>query len=174
MGTKLPLPQKGAEPPPQFYSHVCCGQMAGWIKMTLGMEVGLGPGDTVLDVLDASSPSPKRAQPPIFGPYLLWPNGWMDQDATWQGGRPQPKRHCVRWGPSSPFPNRGLGRSPLFLAYVYCGQMAGWIKMALVWRQASAQRRCVRWGPSSPSKRCMAPSFRPMSIVAMIAHLSYC
>jgi len=95
------LSPKRGQSPPQFYSHVCCGQMAGWIKMTLGMEVGLGPGDTVLDVLDASSPSPKRAQPPIFGPYLLWPNGWMDQDATWQGGRPQPKRHCARWGPSS-------------------------------------------------------------------------
>jgi len=25
-----------------------------------------------------SSTSPKGAQPPIFGPYLLWPNGWMD------------------------------------------------------------------------------------------------
>ena len=101
------LSPKRGQSPPQFYSHVCCGQMAGWIKMTLGMEVGLGPGDTVLDVLDASSPSPKRAQPPIFGPYLLCPNGWMDQDATWQGGRPQPKRHCVGWGLSSPFPKRG-------------------------------------------------------------------
>jgi len=27
-------------------------------------------------------PFPKGAQPPIFGPYLLWPNGWMNQDAT--------------------------------------------------------------------------------------------
>ena len=26
-----------------------CGQTAGWIKMPLGMEVGLGPGDMVLD-----------------------------------------------------------------------------------------------------------------------------
>jgi len=26
-------------------------------------------------------PSLKGAQPPqIFGPYLFWPNGWMDQD----------------------------------------------------------------------------------------------
>ena len=33
---------------------------------------------------------------------LLWPNGWMDQDATWYGGRPRPRPHCVRWGPSSP------------------------------------------------------------------------
>jgi len=31
-----------------------------------------------------SSPSPRKgAQPPIFSPCLLWPNGWMDQDATW-------------------------------------------------------------------------------------------
>jgi len=28
----------------------------------------------------------------------------MDQDETWHGGRPRPRRHCVRWGPSSPFP----------------------------------------------------------------------
>jgi len=28
---------------------VCSGQTAGWIKMSLGMEVGLGPGHIVLD-----------------------------------------------------------------------------------------------------------------------------
>jgi len=33
---------------------------------------------------------------------VLWPNDWIDQDATWYGGRPRPGRHCVRWGPSSP------------------------------------------------------------------------
>jgi len=26
-----------------------CGQMAGWIKMALGVEVGLDPSDIVLD-----------------------------------------------------------------------------------------------------------------------------
>ena len=36
---------------------------------------------------------------------VLWPNGWMDQDATWYGGRPRPRRHCARWGPS--FPRKG-------------------------------------------------------------------
>ena len=30
-------------------AHICCGQMAGWIKMALGMEVGLGPGHILLD-----------------------------------------------------------------------------------------------------------------------------
>jgi len=43
MGIQLPLPQRGTDP--QFSPHICCGQMAGWIKMPLGMEVGLGPGD---------------------------------------------------------------------------------------------------------------------------------
>jgi len=46
MGTYLPAP-KGAQPP--FTAHVCCGQTAGWIKMPVGTEVGLGPGDIVLD-----------------------------------------------------------------------------------------------------------------------------
>ena len=42
-------------PPPlkahslQFSAHICCGQMAAWIKMSLGVELGLGPGDYVLD-----------------------------------------------------------------------------------------------------------------------------
>jgi len=30
-------------------------------------------------------PSEKRVHPPhaIFGPCILWPNGWMDEDAAW-------------------------------------------------------------------------------------------
>jgi len=39
--------RKGVEPPPQFSAHVYSGQMAGWIKTALGMEVGLGPGHDV-------------------------------------------------------------------------------------------------------------------------------
>jgi len=30
---------------PQFSADVCYGEMAGWIKIPLGAEVGLGPGD---------------------------------------------------------------------------------------------------------------------------------
>ena len=61
----------------------------GWIKMTLGTEVGLGPGHIVLDGVPPTSPI--RAEPPILGPCLLWPNGWMDQDATLYEGRPPPR-----------------------------------------------------------------------------------
>jgi len=68
---------------------VYCGQTAGWIKMTLGMKVGLGPGHIVLHGDPAPLPKIKKGRPPIFGQFLLWPNGWMDQDATWHGGKPR-------------------------------------------------------------------------------------
>jgi len=121
-------PQKGAEPPLKFSDHFYCGQTFRCIKMPLGMEVDRSPCDFVLDGDSAAPLSKKGAELPIFGPCLLWPNGWMHQDATWYGGRPHPRRLCVRWG-SSPSPKRGL--SPQFSANVYCGQTAGWIKMPL-------------------------------------------
>ena len=55
---------------PQFSAHICCGQMAAWIKMSLSMEVGLGPGDFVLDG-DPAPPLQKGGGPQIFGPCLL-------------------------------------------------------------------------------------------------------
>ena len=91
---------------------VYCGQMAGWIKMPLGREVGLGPSDIELDGDRAPLPQ-KRTEPPIFGLCLLWPNGWTGHNGTWHGGRPLPRRHCVRWGPSSPAP-KGAQQPPLF------------------------------------------------------------
>jgi len=53
--------------------------------MPLGREVGLGAGHIVLDGEAAAPPLKGHSPPlsPIFGPYVLWPNGWMDQDATW-------------------------------------------------------------------------------------------
>jgi len=66
--------QKGHNP--QFLAHVCCGQTAGWIKMSLGMEVGLGPCDIVLD----GDPAPPKNghSSPHFSAHILWPNGgWI-------------------------------------------------------------------------------------------------
>ena len=95
-------------------------------------------------------PLPQRAQPPIFGPYLLWPNGWMDQDAAWYGGRHRPRLHCVRREPSSPSPK---GHSPQFSTNVCCGLTAATV-------QGSRLRpwpHCVRWGPSSLSPKGAQP-----------------
>jgi len=60
--------------------------MAEAMKMPLGMEVGLGPGNFILD----GDPDPLPKKGAIFGPFLLWPNGCIHQDATWYRGRPQP------------------------------------------------------------------------------------
>ena len=97
VGTQLPLPQRGRVP--QFSAYICCGRKAGCIKMLLGIELGLSPGDFVLDG-DPAPPSPKGHRPPIFGLYLLRPNGCIDQDATWYGAKPQPRRLCVRRDPA--------------------------------------------------------------------------
>jgi len=53
--------------------------MAGWIKMPLGMEVGLGPGDFLLDG-DPAPPSKKGAKPrPNFRPMSIVAKqaGWI-------------------------------------------------------------------------------------------------
>ena len=180
MGTQVPS-LKGHSPPP-FSAHICCGQMAAWIKMPLGMEVGLGPGNFVLDG-DPAPPSPKRgwspqfsvhvycgqtagwikmvlgtevglspcdfvlagdparsskrglSSLPIFGPRLLWPNGWMDQDATCYGGRPRPTRHCVRWEPNSPFPKGAQPEpQPNFRPMSVVAEQLGGQRWYLIWR----------------------------------------
>jgi len=54
--------------------------------MKIGTRVGLVPGHIVLDGDPAPLPKKGRSPlPPIFGPSLLWSNGWMDQDGTWHG-----------------------------------------------------------------------------------------
>jgi len=70
-GSRSPLPQRGIAPF-QFSAHICCGQMAAWIKMSLGMEVGLGPGDFVLDGDPASPPQkgPRSRLPPKFSAHV--------------------------------------------------------------------------------------------------------
>ena len=94
--------------------------------MPLGTDVSLSLRDIVFD-LDPAPPE-KRAHPPhpIFGPCLLWPNGWMDQDVAWYGSRPD----------------------------------AGHILLDGV--------------PALRERDTAAPLFSAMSIVATVAHLSYC
>jgi len=66
MGTHLP---KGGAQPPIFGPRLLWQNV--WMDQdATGTEVGLGPGDIVLD---GDPAPPKGAQPPIFGPCLLWP-----------------------------------------------------------------------------------------------------
>jgi len=63
-----------------------------------------------------SSPSPKGHTPNFRPMYVVVKRLglYMDQDATWYGGRPRPRPHCVRWGPSSP----QRGTAPIFGPYL--------------------------------------------------------
>ena len=121
MGTQ-PLPKRGGAPPNFRPTSFVAKRLHG----SLGTEVGLDLCDIVFDV-DPATPRKKAHPPqPIFGPCLLWPNGWMDEDAAWYGSRPGPIH-------------------------------------------------IVLDGGSAPAKGTQQPaSFRPMSIVATVAHISYC
>jgi len=158
-GDPAPPPPKGHSPP--FSAHICCGQMTAWIKMSLGMELGLGQGDFVLDGIQPPSPKKGRSPPPIFGPFLLWPNGWMDQDATWYGCRPQPRGLCVRWRPTSPPQKRARSPPPKFSAHVYCGQTAGWMKLVLGIEVGLSPGDFVLDGDPAPTKGHRPPIFSP-------------
>jgi len=153
---------------------VYCGQTVGLIKMKLGMQVGLGSGHIVLD--GDPPPPPKGHSRAIFGPYLLWPNGWMDQDGTWHLGSPR-SREFVLDGYPAPSPKRGVGAEPplQFSAHVCCGHTAGWIKMALGMKVGLGPGHIVLDGdPAALPKRGGAPNFRPTSVVAKRLHGSRC
>jgi len=49
--------------------------------MKLGTPVGLVPGHIVLD--GDPAPPPPKGHSPQFSAHMLWPNGWIDHDATW-------------------------------------------------------------------------------------------
>jgi len=103
----------GQSPRPKKTSaHLYYGQTAGCIKMPLGTEVGLGLRDIVFHVDPATPRKMAHASDPIFGACLLWPKGWMNEDAAWYGSRPRPRPHCTRPGPSSR--ERGTAAPTLF------------------------------------------------------------
>ena len=106
---------------------------------------------------DPARPPPKEAHmPPIFGPRLLRPNGWMNQvRCSW----PQPRPHCVRWGDGTQLlPPAGRHRSlPHFSAQFFVTERLDGSGYHLVWRWASGDRRCLKWGPIPSRKGAEQP-----------------
>jgi len=107
-----PLPSSKTGRSPQIFCHVCCRQTAGWIKMALGTQVGLSPGDFVLDG-DPAPPQKGGRDPPQFSAHFD-----CGQTAVCikmslgveVGG------DCVTWGPT--LPKKGA-EPPKFSAHVY-------------------------------------------------------
>jgi len=73
----------------------------------------------------------------------------MDQYATWYGGRPQPRRHCVRWGPSSP-PQKGA-EPPNFRPMSIVANWLDGSRCHLVGELGLSSGHIVRRGPNYPS-----------------------
>jgi len=164
-GPRSPFPKRGE--PPKFSAHVYCGQRAGWIKMVVGTEVGLSPGDFMLD--GDSAPSPKGPQPtPQFSAHIYCGQtaGWIKIALGMEVGL-SPGDFVLDEDPA-PSPKRG--RSPQFSAHVYCGQTAAWIKMPLGTEVGLGPDDIVLDGdpaPISPKRgRSALPNFRPTSVVA--------
>ena len=109
--TRSPLPKRGWSP--KFLAHVYCRQTAGWIKMVLGMEVGLSPGDLV--VLDGDRPPPQkggRSSPQFLAHvYCRQTAGWIKMPlGTEVGLNPG---HVVLDGDPAP-PRKGVQQPPTF------------------------------------------------------------
>jgi len=74
-----------------------------------------------------------------------------------------------------PLPERGTTPT-YFLAHVYCGQTARWMKTPLGTEVDLGPDHIVLDGdPGPPAKGVQQPpSFWPMSIVATVVYFSYC
>jgi len=83
----------------------------------------------------------------------------VDQDATWYGNRPRPRRLCVTWGPRSP-PKKGSGAPPAnFLPmFIVAKRLDGsrWY-LAVGIEVGLSRGECVRWGPSLPPQKGAEP-----------------
>ena len=104
--------------------------------MPLNIEVGLGPGHIVQHCVRwVPSFTPQGAQLPNFGACLLWPVGYVDQDATWYKGMCLGPGRILLHGDPAPPPKRGTVAQ--FSAHVYCGQTVAQTSSASVKQKAS-------------------------------------
>jgi len=141
------------------------------------MDVGLSPGDFVLDGepvpaprQGGGAPPPKKKSAHVNCGQTA---GCIKMPLGMEIGLGVRERHCVGCGPSSPR-KKGTPTPTQFLIHVYCGQMAGWMKKPLGTEVDLGSGHIVLDGSQLPRKRHSLPSFGPMSIVATVAHLSYC
>ena len=119
-GDQFSSTKRGYSPP--FSAYVYCGQTAGWIKMPLGMEVGLGPGHIVRAVWRPPAPSPsKKRTVSQFSAHVCCGQtaGWIKIPLGTKVGL-GPGNIVIHGDPALSGPPKG--HSPQFSAHVYCGQ----------------------------------------------------
>ena len=100
------------------------------MKLVLGMEVGLSPGDIVLDG-DPAPPPKGGGTLPQFSAHFYCGHtaGCIKMPLGMEVGL-SPGDFVLDGDPAPPLLPKKEAEPP-FLAHVYCGQTAGWIKMPL-------------------------------------------
>jgi len=171
-GNPAPSPKGGRSP--QFSARVYRDQTAAWIKMSLGTEVGLGPDDIVLYADPAPLPKKRAEPPPQFSAHVYCGQtaGWIEMALGVDVGLGP--GHIVLDG--DPAPPAKKAQPPIFGLCLLWSNGWMWMDEAATWFKSRPQPRlhCFRRGPISPRKgHSSTPSFRPMSIVATVAYLSY-
>jgi len=135
-------------------------QTAEWINMPLGTEVGLGPGDIVLDG-DPASPHKKGAQQPLhFSVHVHCGQtaGWIKMPlGTAVGLGPG---QIVSDGDSAPHPSLDSSTATAtFQPMPIVVKRLDGARNHLV-RRPRPMQHCVRWGPAPASrKRPSSPHF---------------
>ena len=90
---------------------------------------------------------------------VLWQNGYMDQDETWDAGRPRPWPRCVRWGGACSPPPKGA-ELPNFRPMSIVAKRLDGSRCHVEGGRTQPKRHCIRWGSSSSSpKREQSPQF---------------
>jgi len=141
--------------------------------MPLGTEVGLGPDDIVLNG-DPAPPSPKGGRaPPQFSAHVYCGQtaGWIKVALGMEVGLGP--GHIVLDGDTAPLPQKGT-EPPNFGPCLLWPN--GWMIKTPIGTEADlGPGHFVLDGfPAIGERGTAAPSFRPMPILATVAHLSYC
>jgi len=160
MGTQLPPPKKKKRKghSPQFLANVRCGQIAGWTKMPLCVDVGLGLGNFVFD---GAPPLPeKKCTAPtqfLAHVYCGQMTGWIKMPLVTEVnlGPGDVVLDGVAALPHPPKRGTALSFSPCLL-WPNC-----WMDEDVTWYGSRPWPRpyCVRWEPSSPHKGAQHPLF---------------
>ena len=150
MGTQPP-PSKGAEPPPQFSAHFYCGQTAGCIKMPLGTDVGLSPGDYMLHGHPVHLPK-NGAESPKFSAHVYCGQtvGSIKMPlGTKVGLSPG---DFVFDGDPAPLPKKGAEPPKFSAMFIVAKRLDG---SRWHWHRGRPQPRglCLRWGPIPPPQK---------------------
>jgi len=137
--------------------------MAAWIKMSLGMEMGLSPCDFVLDG-DPASPLPKKGAEPLkFSAHVSCGQtvGWNKMVLGMELGLiPE---DFVSDGDPVPPPQKGAEPPNFWPMFI----LDGCIKMPFGMEVGVSPGDFVSDADPAPSQKVGgAPNFRPMSIVA--------